>query len=133
MKNETVDEIQKTSGNLYCSLDGALVEDVKQFSMFLAAFDIILSLVAFLGNTLILDALRKESSIRPPFGPQKVEKYLKKAKKARKRLRLRSDVPYHHTRKKTSTLVKEKYANFIKSILSSSSKMLLSILLILDR
>ena len=101
--------------------------------MFLAAFDIILSLVAFLGNTLILDALRKESSIRPPFGSQKVEKNLKKAKKARKRLRLRSDVPYHHTRKKTSTLVKEKYANFIKSILSSSSKMLLSILLILDR
>ena len=42
--------------------------------MFLAAFDIILSLVAFLGNTLTLDALRKESSIRPPFGPQKVEK-----------------------------------------------------------
>ncbi|RMX46581.1 hypothetical protein pdam_00019713 [Pocillopora damicornis] len=52
--------------------------------MFLAAFDIILSLVAFLGNTLILDALRKESSIRPPFGPQKVEKKFKKSEKGTK-------------------------------------------------
>ena len=133
METETADEIQKTAGNLYCSLDEALVKEVKQFLIFLAAFNIILSLVAFLGNTLILDALRKESSIRPPFGPQKVEKKFKKREKTRKRLRLRSDVPYNHTRKKTSTLVKEKYANFIKSILSSSSKMLLSILLILDR
>ena len=66
MENETADEIQKTAGILYCSLDEALVKDVKQFLMFLAAFNIILSLVAFLGNTLILYALRKESSIRPP-------------------------------------------------------------------
>ena len=74
MENESVDEIQKTAANLYCSLDEALVKEVKKFLIFLAAFNIILSLVAFLGNTLILDALRKESSIRPPFGPQKVEK-----------------------------------------------------------
>ena len=66
MENETAEEIQKTAANLYCSLDEALVKEVKQFLMFLAAFNIILSLVAFLGNTLILDALRKESSIRPP-------------------------------------------------------------------
>ena len=114
MENETVDEIQKTSGNLYCSLDGALVEDVKQFSMFLAAFNIILSLVAFLGNTLILDALRKESSIRPPFGPQKVEKKFKKREKTRKRLRLRSDVPYNHTRKKDFHLSKREICEFYK-------------------
>ena len=84
MENETADEIQKTADNLYCSLDEALVEEVKQFLILLAAFNIILSLVAFLGNTLILDALRKESSIRPPFGPQKVEKKLKKSEKGTK-------------------------------------------------
>ena len=68
-------------------------------------------------------------------------KKFKKRKKTRKRLRL-GDQMFHvaiNEKKKqfesqvTSALVKEKYANFIKSILSSSSKMLLSILLILDR
>ena len=73
-----------------------------------------------------------------------VHKKLKKIKKTKKDTKAfavrRSDVPCRHKRKKkqfesqvTSALVKEKYANFIKSILSSSSKMLLSILLILDR
>ncbi|XP_022803492.1 melanocyte-stimulating hormone receptor-like [Stylophora pistillata] len=66
MENETFVGKQTTAENLYCSLDEALVEDVKQLLIFFAAFNIFLSLVAFLGNAVILDALRKESSIRPP-------------------------------------------------------------------
>ena len=81
MENETVDEIQKTSGNLYCSLDGALVEDVKQFPMFLAAFDIILSLVAFLGNTLILDARARSLPSVHLLVHKKSKKNLKNAKR----------------------------------------------------
>ena len=67
------------------------------------------------------------------FGPQKVEKKLRKRKKTRKRLRLRDQMFHVAINEKKKQLEisdfrlsKEKYANFIKSILSSSSKMLLS-------
>ena len=49
---------------LVCS--PTLTAGIRQELINLSAFDIFLSLTAFLGNTLILLALRKESSLHPP-------------------------------------------------------------------
>ena len=62
--NVTEDENQKTFMELFClaefirGLDGELI--------FLSALNIFLSITAFLGNTLILVALHKETSLHPP-------------------------------------------------------------------
>ena len=62
--NFTEDENQKKVVELYCSaelfrgLDGELI--------FLSALKVFLSIAAFLGNTLILVALHKETSLHPP-------------------------------------------------------------------
>jgi len=47
-----------------CSV--SLTDGIHGELLFIAALDIILSVTAFLGNTLILIALRKESSLHPP-------------------------------------------------------------------
>ena len=66
MANNTDDGKQATAENLYCSLSENLVEDIQQQLTVLSAFNIFLSFTAFLGNAVILDALRKESSMHPP-------------------------------------------------------------------
>ena len=66
MSNVTDNEKQATAENLYCLLSKTLIEDTKHQLTFVSAFNIFLSIAAFLGNALILDALRKESSIHPP-------------------------------------------------------------------
>ena len=66
MANNTDDGKQATAENLYCSLSENLVEDIQQQLTVLSAFNIFLSIAAFLGNAVILDALRKESSMHPP-------------------------------------------------------------------
>ena len=48
----------------YCSADFA--EEIHNHLRYLSVIDIFLSITAFLGNTLILVALRKESSLNPP-------------------------------------------------------------------
>ena len=64
LTNFTEDENQKKIVELYCSaelfrgLDGELI--------FLSALKVFLSIAAFLGNTLILVALHKETSLHPP-------------------------------------------------------------------
>ena len=64
LTNLTEDENQKKVVELYCSaelfrgLDGELI--------FLSALNVFLSIAAFLGNTLILVALHKETSLHPP-------------------------------------------------------------------
>ena len=65
--NFTEDENQeqwKNLAELYCSADFA--EEVHNEMTYLAIINIPLSITAFLGNTLILVALRKESSLNPP-------------------------------------------------------------------
>ena len=65
--NFTEDENQeqwKNLAELYCSADFA--EEVHNEMTHLAIINIPLSITAFLGNTLILVALRKESSLNPP-------------------------------------------------------------------
>ena len=44
----------------------SLTDGIQGELIFIAALDIVLSITAFLGNTLILIALRKESSLHPP-------------------------------------------------------------------
>ncbi|KAL9954358.1 hypothetical protein ACROYT_G041883 [Oculina patagonica] len=65
--NSSGDGIHSTSGTLkqmYCSAD--LADETHHQMKFLAIINIILSITAFLGNTLILVSLRKESSLHPP-------------------------------------------------------------------
>ena len=66
MANVTEKEKQATAENLYCFLSKTLIEDTQHQLIFVSAFNMFLSLAAFLGNAVILDALRKESSIHPP-------------------------------------------------------------------
>ena len=66
MVNETLGVKQATVGNPYCFLPQTLFQDVRPHLTFLSALNIFLSIMAFLGNVVILDALRNESSIRPP-------------------------------------------------------------------
>ena len=62
--NITEDENQKTLTELFCSAE--FVRGVDGELIFLSALNIFLSITAFLGNTLILVALHKETSLHPP-------------------------------------------------------------------
>ena len=62
--NFTGDEHAKTYEQLLCSTD--LTGELHNQLICLTAINIFLSITAFLGNTLILVALRKESSLHPP-------------------------------------------------------------------
>ncbi|CAH3197858.1 unnamed protein product [Porites evermanni] len=57
-------ENQKKVAELYCSAE--LFRGVDGELIFLSALNVFLSIAAFLGNTLILVALRKETSLHPP-------------------------------------------------------------------
>ena len=65
LTNFTEDEkYQKKSVELFCSPE--LISGVDGELIFLSALNIFLSIAAFLGNTLILFALHKETSLHPP-------------------------------------------------------------------
>ena len=65
LTNFTEDEkYQKTIIELLCSPE--LISGVDGELIFLSALNIFLSIAAFLGNTLILVALHKETSLHPP-------------------------------------------------------------------
>ena len=64
MKNLTGGENPQTIAELYCSVE--FTGEVHGELLFLSVIDIFLSTTAFLGNTLILVALRKDTSIHPP-------------------------------------------------------------------
>ena len=65
LTNFTEDEkYQKTFVKLLCSPE--LIRGVDGDLIFLSALNIFLSIAAFLGNTLILVALHKETSLHPP-------------------------------------------------------------------
>ena len=55
---------KKTVSELYCSVE--LIIGVDGELIFLSSLNIFLSIAAFLGNTLILVALHKETSLHPP-------------------------------------------------------------------
>ena len=62
--NFTKDGKHKTIEQLFCSADFA--RGINNQLIFLSSLDIFLSITAFLGNTLILVALHKESSLHSP-------------------------------------------------------------------
>ncbi|CAH3169630.1 unnamed protein product [Porites lobata] len=62
LRNSPVD--RKTVDELYCSVE--LIRGVDGELIFLSALHIFLSVTALLGNTLILVALHKETSLHPP-------------------------------------------------------------------
>ena len=64
LKNVTEDENHKTVQELFCSAE--FIRGVDGEILFLSALNIFLSITAFLGNTLILVALHKETSLHPP-------------------------------------------------------------------
>ena len=64
LENFTEDENHKTVLELFCSAE--FVRGVESELIFLSALNIFLSVTAFLGNTLILAALHKETSLHPP-------------------------------------------------------------------
>jgi len=64
LANLTGEGNNKTIVQQYCSAE--LSEKVHTHLIFLSAINIFLSITAFLGNTLILVALRKESSLHLP-------------------------------------------------------------------
>ncbi|XP_073245732.1 trace amine-associated receptor 9-like [Porites lutea] len=64
MKNFTGGENPQTIAELHCSVE--LTGEVHGELVFLSVIDTFLSITAFLGNTLILVALRKDTSIHPP-------------------------------------------------------------------
>ena len=64
LKNFTEDENHKTVQELFCSAE--FVRGVESELIFFSALNIFLSITAFLGNTLILVALHKETSLHPP-------------------------------------------------------------------
>ena len=64
MKNFTGGENQQTIAELYCSVE--FTGEVHGELVFLSVINTFLSITAFLGNTLILVALRKDTSIHPP-------------------------------------------------------------------
>ena len=64
LTNFTEDENQKKVAELYCSAE--LFRGVDGELIFLSALNVFLSIAAFLGNTLILVALHKETSLHPP-------------------------------------------------------------------
>ena len=64
LENFTEDENHKTVQELFCSAE--FVRGVKSELIFLSALNIFFFVTAFLGNTLILAALYKETSLHPP-------------------------------------------------------------------
>ena len=62
--NFTEDENQKTKEELLCSAE--FIRGVDGELIFISALNIFLSITAFLGNTLILVALHKKTSLYPP-------------------------------------------------------------------
>ena len=64
LTNFTEDENQKIFIELICSAE--FIRGVDGELIFLSALNIFLSITAFLGNTLILVALHKETSLHPP-------------------------------------------------------------------
>ena len=64
LKNFSEDLNHKTVQELFCSAE--FVRGVESELIFLSALNIFLSVTAFLGNTLILVALLKETSLHPP-------------------------------------------------------------------
>ena len=64
LKNFTEDENHKTVQELFCTAE--FVRGVESELIFLSALNIFFSVTAFLGNTLILVALHKETSLHPP-------------------------------------------------------------------
>jgi len=64
LTNFSQDENQKTVFELSCSAE--FVRSLDGEFIFLSAVNIFLSIAAFLGNTLILVALHKETSLHPP-------------------------------------------------------------------
>ena len=64
LTNLTGEGNKKTIEQQYCSAE--LSEKVHTHLIFLSVINMFLSITAFLGNTLILVALRKESSLHPP-------------------------------------------------------------------
>ena len=64
LENFTEDENHKTVQELYCSAE--FVRGVDGELVFLSALNIFFSVTALLGNTLILVALHKETSLHPP-------------------------------------------------------------------
>ena len=64
LKNFTEVENHKTVQELFCSAE--FVRGVESELILLSALNIFLSITAFLGNTLILVALHKETSLHPP-------------------------------------------------------------------
>ena len=64
LTNFSQDENQKTVFELSCSAE--FVRSLDGEFIFLSAVNILLSIAAFLGNTLILVALHKETSLHPP-------------------------------------------------------------------
>ena len=64
LKNFTEDENHRTIPELFCSAE--FVRGVKSELIFLSALNIFFFVTAFLGNTLILVALHKETSLHPP-------------------------------------------------------------------
>ena len=64
LTNLTGEGNNKTIEQQYCSAE--LSEKVHTYLIFLSVINMFLSITAFLGNTLILVALRKESSLHPP-------------------------------------------------------------------
>ena len=63
-KNFTADENHKTVYELYCSAE--FVRGVESELIVLTGLNIFVSVTAFLGNTVILVALHKETSLHPP-------------------------------------------------------------------
>ena len=64
LTNFTEDENQKILIELFCSAE--FIRGVDDELIFISALNIFLSITAFLGNTLILVALHKETSLHPP-------------------------------------------------------------------
>ena len=64
MKNFIGGENPQTIGELYCSAE--FTGEVHGELVFLSVISTFLSITAFLGNILILVALRKDTSIHPP-------------------------------------------------------------------
>ena len=62
MGNSTKDDSLVTIGNLFCKAD---IVDAHQ-KILVSALNIPLSVIAFLGNMLIIAALQKPSSLYPP-------------------------------------------------------------------
>ena len=64
LENFSEDENHKTDQELFCSAE--FLRGLESELIFLSALNIFFSVTAFVGNTLILVALHKETSLHPP-------------------------------------------------------------------